>query len=157
MLSALYAVGIPLSIVITALVIEELYPWSEFSPNYGEYFCWLNGSMAVAIFFVTPCSAICGMNAIFVGLTLRGLRRQRTIISEFKKSSTVTAITDTTIVVKIILLVGITWLLGLLAAMVNHQVREVPAVYHTWSIWLALGSSHSPLCSRELDAVPFFG
>ncbi|GFS20192.1 G-protein coupled receptor Mth2-like [Elysia marginata] len=121
-LSAMYAVGIPLAIVITALVVEQMYPWSEFSPNYGEYFCWLNGSMAVAMFFVMPCSAICLMNAIFVGLTLRGLRRQRTSISEFKKSNTVTAITDTTIVVKIILLVGITWLLGLLAAMVNNQV-----------------------------------
>ncbi|RUS86791.1 hypothetical protein EGW08_005451 [Elysia chlorotica] len=141
-LSALYAVGIPLAIVISALVIEELYPWSEFSPNYGEYFCWLNGSMAVAIFFVTPCSAICGMNAVFVGLTLRGLRRQRTSISEFKKSNTETAITDTTIVVKIILLVGITWLLGLLAAMVNHQVL--------WIIFTVINASLGFLISAVL-------
>ncbi|GFO01438.1 G-protein coupled receptor mth2-like, partial [Plakobranchus ocellatus] len=141
-LSAVYAVGIPLSIVITALVIEELYPWSEFSPNYGEYFCWLNGSRAVAVFFVTPCSAICGMNTIFVGLTLRGLRRQRTSISKLKKSNTATAVTDTTIVVKIILLVGITWLLGLVAALVNHQVL--------WIIFTIINASLGFLISAVL-------
>ncbi|KAH9490812.1 hypothetical protein Btru_032467 [Bulinus truncatus] len=119
--SSIYAVGTPAMIISGAVMVEELAPMSDFSPEYGVINCWLNGSLAVAVYFVIPCSALCFSNVIFVGLTLRGLRRQRTSISEFKFSSTLTAVNDTTIVVKISLLVGITWLLGLVAAAVDKQ------------------------------------
>ncbi|CAG5121375.1 unnamed protein product, partial [Candidula unifasciata] len=111
-LSCLYSLVIPGMIITAALVLDKLWPWSEFSPSYGRPSCWINGTKSVAIFFVAPCSFISFMNVIFIVLTLRGLRRQRTSISEFRKPNNNMAVTDTRIVVKIIFLV----------ALIDHRV-----------------------------------
>ncbi|KAK0041231.1 G-protein coupled receptor Mth-like 1, partial [Biomphalaria pfeifferi] len=71
LVASLYAIGIPSMIVVGALLVEEFLPLSNFSPEYGIHNCWLNGGVAVAIYFIIPCSVLCCSNVLFVGLTLR--------------------------------------------------------------------------------------
>ncbi|KAL8571916.1 hypothetical protein ACOMHN_036719 [Nucella lapillus] len=103
--------------------MDRLLPDSGFSPHYGAVNCWLNRPLAIVCYFVAPCGLICCVNAFFVICTVRGLRQQRKhIVSEFKKECKVASVNDVVISFKILLLVGITWTLGLLAAVLDSSV-----------------------------------
>ncbi|KAK7496745.1 hypothetical protein BaRGS_00011954, partial [Batillaria attramentaria] len=132
-LPAVYALGVPLAIVGAALVMDHFYPDNIVSPAYGDHNCWLSKPFSVIAFFVVPCSLICVINTVFVAFTMLALRRQRESMVELKKAGCVTTPSDLAITVKIALLVGVTWLLGLVASLLDYDV--------VWMIFTVVNAS----------------
>ncbi|ESO84256.1 hypothetical protein LOTGIDRAFT_155591 [Lottia gigantea] len=138
--SSLYAMGAPTILVGSALSIEFFYPQNSFSPAYGKYSCWMNKSYSVLTWFVIPCCTLSFVNTVFALLTVRGLRVQRMI--DKSPVSKIAPVNDFAVSVRIVILVGVTWLLGLFAAFLGSPV--------TWMIFTLFNASLGFLISLVL-------
>ncbi|KAK6170059.1 hypothetical protein SNE40_018544 [Patella caerulea] len=140
-MSSIYAMGIPTLIICFSLGLEILDPMHDFSPAYGKYSCWMNKSYSVLTWFVVPCFSIAAVNGIFAFLTVCSLRVQRTKMV-VNTTSKVKPSNEFAVSVRIVILVGVTWLIGLFSVFLDSPVA--------WMIFTIVNASLGFLISFVL-------
>ncbi len=114
--------GIPALLVTIPLVVNFVGNIdSRFDPDFGGSRCWYTQRYAMLVFFGAPVMISLLFNAIVYVLTVISLRRA------FKSSSIATTASDHhfAVYVRLFILMGITWVLGILSAFTDSVVIDI--------------------------------
>ena len=106
---------------LCSLLGQMLNPGSSLSPRYGSGICWLTNKYALLLFFAAPLFVLLLLNIVFFLISARNISRAKKSSARMlgKEEDSKMAI-----YVKLTFVMGITWILGFLAALVpNNPVR----------------------------------
>ena len=152
-----YCWGIPSIIVLIAILIDnfETFPILEpYKPEYATRVCWLNNKLGSALFFVFPVAALLLENFLFFLLTIYGISSNQSLLlqenpSTSSRSGVKFAVSEQddgiqkkkskvnfVLYLKISVLMGLSWLFGLLAS-----VLKCPALWYPFIVFNSLQGS----------------
>ncbi|XP_076445639.1 uncharacterized protein LOC143283327 [Babylonia areolata] len=107
----------PLVFLMPAALLQVLKPDSKVSPHYGEVMCWLNNKHALLLFFALPLFLLLLVNIVLFLLSAchisRAKRTTTRILGKEEEEGGRMAI-----YVKLTVVMGLTWVLGLLVVLV---------------------------------------
>lgn len=119
---SLYAWGGPLIITTISVIVDNYDGIPEvFKPGYGKYdICWMNNRIAKIIFFVVPSFTLLIVNAVFFILTFFMIfnNKMKTTNDQSKQNVKLNYI----LYVRLALMMGLTWLTGVIAFLVRNDV-----------------------------------
>ena len=127
----LLAWGIPLCWVVVAVVVDNVSVNPTFQPQYGDPNCWMNQSWAVIIFFGIPFGISLTVSVCLFITTTFNLRKTfadtKNILNKESNGQ------EYKIYVKLLILMGITWIFAFIAPYVDH--------ISVWIIFIGLNAS----------------
>jgi hypothetical protein len=125
MLYSLYAWTLPAIIVIISLIVQYSLPFDNpFNPAYGRTICGISHFTALVIFFFCPLSIISALNVTLFIITAHELKLAADETRFATKSKVKSQFVLNT---KIILVLGLTWILGLLAMFIRIPIISYPS------------------------------
>jgi hypothetical protein len=108
--------------MIPAVTIEFSGLDTTLRPGYGQHYCWFNSTASLLIFVVTPLCVVMLLNVVFFSWSAYLIYSTRSKIEEQSTSHT-----DFFLFVRLALLMGLTWLTGLLAGVLNIRGIVCPS------------------------------
>ncbi|KAL1443809.1 hypothetical protein MTO96_030166 [Rhipicephalus appendiculatus] len=54
----MFAWGVPTVLVLAAVAVQVIAPWSEFSPSYGNPTCWIGTFWGLTMYFLVPMATL---------------------------------------------------------------------------------------------------
>ena len=106
---------VALIIIVTGLLLDENN--SKYGPRYGEGdICWLTSSDAIILFFIAPMSASIFVNIIMFAIILHSIQSAKIKATVRTNSQNRTY---TLVYFKLSLILGFTWIVGVIAAFVS--------------------------------------
>ncbi|PSN42081.1 hypothetical protein C0J52_13013 [Blattella germanica] len=118
--SPAFVVAIPLTLQITEID-------TNFRPGYGEINCWISSKNALLLFVVAPLLIVMVFNLWFFSWTAWLIHSTR---NETAKKSTST--TDFRMFLKLAIVMGLTWITGLIAGVAGYKI--------VWFLFVALNT-----------------
>lgn len=118
---SIYCWGIPLIIVISAILNEWAFP-SKFSPNYGLPLCWISNRFALLIFFVIPLGLIIIINSAFYVITIVSIVSTSKSTKLARENINKKNHFRFALYVKLALIMGLSWIFGFISAYSNSDV-----------------------------------
>lgn len=119
----------PLLVTVAAVMVDQLWPQSAVSPRFGQQQCYFNNGDALMVWLFVPASICTVAN---VGMTISGVFivwRTMTLARSARDVSRLQLVCLTT---KLTVLFGVTWLFGLVAALVdNAMFSEISALINS--------------------------
>ncbi|RWS13958.1 putative G-protein coupled receptor Mth-like 3, partial [Dinothrombium tinctorium] len=94
---------------------------SDFQPLYGYTVCWINHRIPLLIFFVAPVFVLITINYIFYILTICYIKRSKKQTKVVKNARAEDS-SRIYINLKLAILMGLTWISGIFAAIIEHEV-----------------------------------
>lgn len=105
----------PMAFVLSAALVQILEPDSFLSPHYGVGICWLSSKYALLLFFAAPLLLFLSFNIAFFVISARNISKAKRASSRMLGKEEDGRMG---IYVKLTVVMGITWILGFLAALV---------------------------------------
>jgi len=123
---SLYAWLLPAIIIIISLIVEANLPFdSPYSPAYGKTICAISHLTALLIFFMMPLSIILALNVMLFIITAHKLKL---ITNEIRFATKRKAKNRLSVHIKLVLLLGLTWILGFLAMFIKVDLISYPSI-----------------------------
>ena len=126
---SLYAWLSPLGIVLLAMIFD-FTKVQAVMPDYGKAFCWFGNQSGLLIFFVLPVACLLFADIVFFTLTVRQIH----LVKESTKGITKNKGEQQRLglYVKLAIIMGLTWILGFVASLIQSTV--------VWYIFVVLNS-----------------
>ncbi|GFV94840.1 probable G-protein coupled receptor Mth-like 3 [Trichonephila clavipes] len=113
-------------LVLSSILIDNLLPnGNSFRPRYAEPTCWLNSKKGLLIFFVTPATILLIANIVLFGITafhITKVSRQTKMVNNFSDK------VRYFLYLKLAVVLGLTWILGLVAGITRMDVFWYPFI-----------------------------
>lgn len=106
----------PSLIVSSSIATDHSDATATFQPQYGRALCFINGPLAMVIFFVVPIACVVALNSILFVVTSFNLHRA---LSSNRRFTGNNWRRELNLYARFFTLMGITWLFGVLAPLVN--------------------------------------
>lgn len=112
---SLYAWTCPAAVVAVCVALDVTKLEESFRPHYGEIACWIASKTSLLVFFVVPVAVILVVNVVFFVMAVYCICRA----SMAAESATPGSHTKSQLLVyvKLSLIMGLTWIFGLLATL----------------------------------------
>jgi hypothetical protein len=108
--------AVPAIIVTSALLIEFSDLDTSFRPGYGLHNCWFSNAASLLVFVVTPLCVVMALNVVFFSWSAFLIYSTK---SKIEKKST--ARTEFLLFLRLALIMGLTWITGIIALVVNFK------------------------------------
>ncbi|GFT95653.1 probable G-protein coupled receptor Mth-like 3 [Nephila pilipes] len=113
-------------LVLLSIIIDNSLPkGNSFRPRYAEPTCWLNSKKGLLIFFVSPATILLIANIVLFGITafhFRKVSRQTKMVNNFSDK------VRYFLYLKLAVVLGLTWILGLVAGITRMDVFWYPFI-----------------------------
>lgn len=96
-----------------------------FRPGYGKGICWITQKKALILFFALPVAIVMIVNIIMFSLTIWHIRKSDKFAQTATKKSDKIRLF---LYMKLAIIMGLTWLMGFIAAFVDSEVLWYPYV-----------------------------
>ncbi|XP_029642042.1 uncharacterized protein LOC115216677 [Octopus sinensis] len=134
---SLYAWLTPSLFILAAGMIDIFQPTSDFAPQYGKIYCWMNTKHSILLFFALPLLIIIILNMTAYYFTIKTIKKVRKMTRQKEDHKQI----QTLIVsVKLCVLTGITWVIGFLAAITGLSVLRILFIIlnSTFGLWVTI-------------------
>ncbi|RWS23954.1 uncharacterized protein B4U80_09710 [Leptotrombidium deliense] len=115
---SLYAWLTPALIVMLSVTNEFIFSYNEFQPYYGLQNCWISQKKALLVFFALPLFLILFTNLLLFCFTIRSLKKTRKVTGILRNHRE----NQIKLYIKIALIMGLTWIFGLFASLMDSDV-----------------------------------
>jgi hypothetical protein len=105
---------VPVLVMLPALVVEFSGLDTNFRPGYGQHNCWFSNSDSLLVFVVAPLCVVMAVNVVLFSWSAYLIYS-----TKFKIENKSTSRADFRLFLKLALIMGLTWLTGLIAGVVN--------------------------------------
>ncbi|KAF2350610.1 GPCR family 2 secretin-like, partial [Trinorchestia longiramus] len=120
---SIYAWASP-ALALTVVLVIDRVEWAGFPPSYlprmGERLCWFGQRKALLVFFAAPLMLIMVINVVFFVLSAHMIAN--TTRSTAKYSSQRKHHSLVKLYMRLALLMGLSWIVGILAGYLQHEV-----------------------------------
>ncbi|XP_014769632.1 uncharacterized protein LOC106868747 [Octopus bimaculoides] len=142
LLFSLYAWLTPSLFILAAGMIDIFHPTSDFAPQYGKIYCWMNTKYSILLFFVLPLHIIIILNMTAYYFTIKTIKKVRKMTRQKEDHHQIQTLI---ISVKLCVLTGITWVIGFLAAITNTSVLRIFFIIlnSTFGLWVTICFLHT--------------
>jgi hypothetical protein len=106
--------AVPALIVKSAPIIDFSGLDTNFRPGYGLHNCWFSNAASLLVFVVTPLCVVMALNVVFFSWSAFLVYSTK---SKIENKST--ARTDFLLFLRLALIMGLTWITGIIALVVN--------------------------------------
>lgn len=106
---------VPVLVMVPALVIEFSGLDTNVRPGYGQHNCWFSSTASLLLFVIAPLCVVMSLNVVFFSWSTYLIYSTK---SKIKNKST--SRTDFCLFVRLALIMGLTWITGLIAGVVKH-------------------------------------
>lgn len=96
---------------------------SPVNPRYGEEICWVANLYALLIFFAAPVLLLLIFNVVFFSISVRNIAHARATTARMLGKEDKQKMG---IYVRLTVVMGLTWTLGFVEAIIPHEVTTVP-------------------------------
>ncbi|KAK2166886.1 hypothetical protein LSH36_34g08004 [Paralvinella palmiformis] len=119
----LYACSVPVLLILSAISMDFLPGVPDlYQPHYGELYCLINRSGALLLTFALPVACILSVNLVLFVITTRNIYISKKLAKfamiEKRRNARVL---DFILYTKLYVIMGLTWLIGFLAAIVDKR------------------------------------
>ena len=95
----------------------------DLRPHFQQGSCWFQNRLSLLIFFVAPVAIILLINfVLFILTSVIIVKTSASTASAFKSQSSSQARRDFPLYVRLSVLMGLTWITGLIASLIDHQI-----------------------------------
>ena len=118
---AFYSLYVWLSSIImisVCILLDEMTSWS-YRPQYGVSTCWISNSKGLIVFLLSPLAVVIVLNSVFFALSVRSICVTKRKSSELLQTKSNCEIL---IYIKLSTVMGLTWVFGYVATLVQNQV-----------------------------------
>jgi hypothetical protein len=106
--------AVPALIVTSAVLIEFFDLDTRFRPGYGLHNCWFSNAASLLVFVVAPLCVVMTLNVVFFSWSAFLVYSTKS-----KMVNKSTARTDFLLFLRLALIMGLTWITGIIAGVVN--------------------------------------
>ncbi|XP_020278460.1 G-protein coupled receptor Mth2-like [Pseudomyrmex gracilis] len=112
--------GVPACFLITSLTMHHV-EGQHLKPGFGDYSCWFGGRLQTWVYFYGPVAVLLTLNIIYLGLTSWRLWHQ---YRDYTGSKLRVLRFKCLLYIKLVLVMGITWIFELLSFAVDTKIEE---------------------------------
>ena len=125
---SLYVWLFSIIIISIGILVDETTSWT-YSPKYGEGACWITNTKGLIAFLLVPLAVLILLNSVFFALSVRSIFVTKRKSSELLQTR---SNCDILIYVKLSTIMGLTWMFGYVATLVQNQVFWDPVCHFQW-------------------------
>lgn len=125
-----YAWLAPSAIVSSSVIVDFVAVSFAVRPHYGQHVCWIGDRLGLLVFFAAPLAVILLVNVILFLFTACGIYRTSRDMQSARRSK---ECTQFYLYVKLAFIMGLTWIMGFVAAFADVEV--------VWYIFIILNAS----------------